>query len=364
MALLLAGLGAAPGPGQAARGGEVPSPAIDLAAWIDGGSDADTAARLAPSLSSLTTLFPVLHVYSGAGIRDVGGEGAQDLIARAEDLGLAVLPAVQNLGDSGFDAGPVRAMLADPAARARHVAALAGDVVGDRLDGLNLDYESLAPGDRDAFTAFVAELGAALHARGKRLTVCVPARTSADPTWDAPRAFDYVGLAHMADELVYLAYDWSWPGGEPGPIAPLGWVREVARFAVAASPAASVRLGLPLYGYDWGGPRTLPVPQRDLPTWGAARGEPMGPPALPEAARGMDVGSVFRAAYRDAEGRTHRVFGEPASGLQEKIAAGRTLGVTRFALWRAEYGEATTIEAVSRERRGGTPIVTEDDSVR
>ncbi|GAC1648753.1 MAG: hypothetical protein NVS4B8_22100 [Herpetosiphon sp.] len=50
-----------------------------------------------------------------------------------------------------------------------------------------------------------------------------------------------------------MTYDYSWRGSvEPGPIAPLAWVSQVAEYARSIVPAGKVQMGVPFYAYNWG----------------------------------------------------------------------------------------------------------------
>ena len=48
-----------------------------------------------------------------------------------------------------------------------------------------------------------------------------------------------------------MTYDYHWATSGPGPVAPIGWVRAVIRYAKSQIPAARIVLGIGLYGYDW-----------------------------------------------------------------------------------------------------------------
>ena len=50
-----------------------------------------------------------------------------------------------------------------------------------------------------------------------------------------------------------MGYDYHWATSPPGPVAPVGWIRAVLRYAKTQIPASKIILGIPLYGYDWSG---------------------------------------------------------------------------------------------------------------
>ena len=81
--------------------------------------------------------------------------------------------------------------------------------------GIDIDYEKLRAGDRQVFTAFISELAAALHARGKVLSVALFAKTT--NAGYAPRnmAQDYAAIGRVADQVRIMTYDITGP--PPGP---------------------------------------------------------------------------------------------------------------------------------------------------
>src|SRR4029079_15730226 len=103
--------------------------------------------------------------------------------------------------------------------------------------------------------------GAALGGDGKVLSIPVGARTAATNWWPV---HDYAGLGKVADRFRIMAYDYSYPGGTPGAIAPLPWVKQVVAYAVTVVPAGRIQLGAPLYAYDW------PKDAAAADGWGAA----------------------------------------------------------------------------------------------
>ena len=72
----------------------------------------------------------------------------------------------------------VHKLVSDPLRRAALIASLVGLVDVNGYDGINLDLEKGTPQDRDNFSALVGELAAALHARGRHLSVNVSPKFS------------------------------------------------------------------------------------------------------------------------------------------------------------------------------------------
>lgn len=155
-----------------------------------------------------------------------------------------------NMGDSGFDPDLAHAILTDPAVRERAIASMLAKAEGLGVAGIQVDFENILPEDRDAYTDFLRELKARLTPLGLTLSVAAAAKTSDTATgWGG--ATDYAAIGQIVDYFYIMAYDEHWLGGEPGPVASLGWVERVIRYATGVMPSQKILLGMPAYGYEW-----------------------------------------------------------------------------------------------------------------
>ncbi|MFT3769776.1 MAG: glycosyl hydrolase family 18 protein [Minicystis sp.] len=164
-----------------------------------------------------------------------------------------LMPTIQ--AENPPDRDHAHTMLHDPALRKQHVAAIVALVLEHHYDGVDLDYEhlnqTLGEGqtireEGKAFSAFVAEVGAALHAHGKALSLAVPVQGSNNGI------YDYEALSASADHVHVMGYDYHWEDGPHlGPVAPLGWVRAVVDY-IGTIDGGQRRdrfiLGVPNYG--------------------------------------------------------------------------------------------------------------------
>jgi spore germination protein len=141
-------------------------------------------------------------------------------------------------------------LLTDEIVAAHAIEQIIEYVTAEGYEGLDLDLEAVEPQDRPAYTAFVAALGAALHERGRMLTLALPAK-SGDVTTGWAGAYDYAALGAHADLITIMAYDYRGAWSEPGPVAPYDWVEQVLAFATSQIAPEKVLLGLAFYGYDW-----------------------------------------------------------------------------------------------------------------
>lgn len=155
-------------------------------------------------------------------------------------------------GTVGFDANLAHRVLSNPAIRANLVTNLVNLTTKDGWDGISVDVEKTPPGDRNNFSAFVAELGKALKAKDKILNISIPAKFVDYPSDLWSGAYDYAAIGKAADQIILMTYDEHGLGTTQGPVASEGWVDRVIKFAVGKIPKEKIVLGLPVYSFDWG----------------------------------------------------------------------------------------------------------------
>ncbi len=164
------------------------------------------------------------------------------------EAGLRVVPSIVN---GGFDRARVAAIIHDPERRAAHIQEILALVQAEGYDGIDIDYESLLPEDREAFSLFIEELAAGLHQEGKLLSIAVHAKTAEPGEWEGAQAQDWARLGAAVDEFKIMTYDYHHGASPAGPIAPLAWVDRVLRFAATQVPPQKTFMGVHFYGYDW-----------------------------------------------------------------------------------------------------------------
>ncbi len=244
-------------------------------------------------------------------------------VLRAE--GALVVPAIANYRNKRWDSVTVSEVLADPATRLRHVEAIVRLVTARGFDGIDIDYEHLQGSDRSNFSTFVSTLAVAMHQRGRLLSVTVHPKTWEPGPQGKNQAQDYAAIGGAADEVRIMLYDYHWDTSEPGPLAPIRWVRSVMEFAATQVPPRKLVLGLATYGYDWVGSRGRSLMWREIrqlrrrydaePRWSTRHKAPW-------------------FTYVDDRGRPHTVWYENARSLRAKAAVVSELGLAGAHYWR------------------------------
>jgi spore germination protein YaaH len=189
---------------------------------------------------------------------DIGSRDDETLKQFAHDHGLTVEPSLFTVS-----AWLNHAILTDDQARANAIQSIVAYTEWGNYGGFDLDLEGVDPSDRQAFSDFVADLGSALHDRGKSLTLALPPKER-DTTVGWAGAYDYAALGPSADLVTIMAYEYRGPFSGPGSVAPYAWVERAAQFASQQIEPDKVLLGLAFYGYDWnttsGGTRSVGYP--------------------------------------------------------------------------------------------------------
>lgn len=212
-------------------------------------AELSTISAAAPLLNEVSPFWYAAH---GAAIDLLGnGTTLDNTVASLRAAGLKVMPSIVDGNGKGVMAG----ILAEPAQRANHVQQITNLAVAKNYDGIDIDYEVFAftdgraswPTTKPNWISFVTELGAALHAQGKLLSITVP------PVWNDGTAgytvYSQAEIAPHVDRVRLMVYDWS--VSTAGPISPLFWVQSVIAYSNTVVPAAKLQLGVPAYGRHW-----------------------------------------------------------------------------------------------------------------
>lgn len=218
-----------------------------VAGWIPYWLQKEAFAVIQKNPDLFTTLSPFWYELTSQGDLIVFPNGEDPaIIGFAKNYGIAIIPLIAN----SYNSQPVSTVLNDPVLRQRHIQTIVNTVFRMGYDGIEIDYENLFVTDKEVFVLFLRELKAALGVN-KKVVATIMAKTKAIGNTSASTAHDYYGIGQAVDTVRIMAYDYSWT--TPGPIAPADWVKQVLNYAVTLIPREKLEVGLPTYGYNWGG---------------------------------------------------------------------------------------------------------------
>lgn len=236
-----------------------PSPKLYVSAWFAPFDITRGLQSFTEHTNDLNEINPVWYnlnsSYNQPGVEtfttNLFHKGPIETLARTN--GVKLVPTIQNWGTTNFDPKVISRIINNPVDRYEHVREILELVIENEYDGIDIDYENLLVTDMEEFSAFIRELGTALHDHGKLLSIALHPKTTTEANWSGPGAQDWVVMAQYADELKIMVYDFHWISYHAGPISPLDWLRDVLEYAATIPEAkGKIIIGLPLYGYDWG----------------------------------------------------------------------------------------------------------------
>ena len=169
------------------------------------------------------------------------------------NAGMTIIPTITD----GTEKLVLANLLSKPVSRKQVVDAIVATVASQNYDGIDLDFEGFAFIDPNTtwkttapnWVLFIKELGAALHAQKKILSITTPYLFNPAEKQKGYFVYAWAEVAPHIDRLRIMTYDYS--TSRPGPIGPISWVEKTVEYAVSIMPASKVYLGLPGYGKDW-----------------------------------------------------------------------------------------------------------------
>ncbi len=169
------------------------------------------------------------------------------------NAGFKIIPTITD----GMDKLVLAKLLAKSSDRASVIKPIVDLVMSKNYDGIDLDFEGFAfvdgtaswPTTKPNWVLFVKELSAALHAKGKLLSITAPVHFPLTEKQKGYTVYAWADIATHIDRLRIMTYDYS--TSRPGPIGPIAWVERTLKYAVSIMPASKVYIGLAGYGRDW-----------------------------------------------------------------------------------------------------------------
>ncbi len=263
-----------------------------------------------------------------------------------QDRNVKVVPIIQN--ESRWDEFTVT--IGTPEKQQAIVDRIVEMVEDKGYDGIQIDFEAINATDADLLTAFMKLISAEMRSRSLIISQAVIARLSDTPSvWGG--AYDYEELAKYNDFIVVMAYDFTPAGAsEPGPVAPLPWVRQVLSYTTSQVDPSKVFLGVPFYGYDWDLEESPPATSFGYD--GA-----IDRLAMPGATGGFSAesGSPW-IRYIDEEGHEHEAWYENSESLELKLQAALDYEVAGFGAWRLGTDDPDNWRVISNLETPASPV--------
>lgn len=284
---------------------------------------------LRENLDVITTVIPWMWQVTPLGlVEDFSVSDVAGALHLAGTHGIKSHALIHNIGETqtgtvNFSGSMIHQVLADPTTRSRTIETIYRHLVNWGMNGVHVDFENVQPSDRQNLNQFLKELYERMKPAGIEVSIAVPAKTQENYVNAFSGAYDYATISRYVDAMMIMAYDEHWRGGPPGPVASIGWVERVVRYAISAGvPPEKIILGVPAYGYDWPpNGRGRAVTYRQAIEQASQHGAKI---------QWDDTAKV--PYYRYAGGR--EVWFEDRSSLSHKLEIVKKYGLAGISLWR------------------------------
>ncbi len=264
------------------------------------------------------------------------GAGVQMEMTAARTAGIKPFLVLANYNNVTDRADPaiVNRMLTNPQSAAGLVQEVAAVAKKEQLGGVTVDFEDIAPSDRQPLVSFVTALRAALTPLHMLTMVCLPEQSSSA---GGQSPYDYRALGQAANLAMLITYDEHTPAGKPGPIATLSNVTRTVQYALQLIPRQKILLGLADYGYDWSSAGAVEVSMNQAQQLAAQHG----------ATVTLDAASQSPTFSYSANGVTHTVWFENGQSLGELVHLAGMYGLGGFAVWHLGAENAQFWQAIA-----------------
>lgn len=245
--------------------------------------------------------------------------------------------AIWGLFKNAFDPDWTKEMLRNPKQRLAVEEEIIRLAKAYRLEGINLDFESIYEEDRDYLSQFVRELFIMTREADLFLSMDVT-RPGGSPNWSL--CYDRRELANALDYIFLMAYEEYYAGGgESGPVASLPWTEESIQMMLEEVPAEQLVLGIPLYVRRW---------QEPLTGTGKARSKALTLNGVQNIIDERELTPVwdpgarqFKVSYEDEEG-TYQIWLEDALSMYQRVQLIHEYQLAGFGAWRKGFETDST----------------------
>lgn len=265
----------------------------------------------------------------------IRGNNRPDVTNFARAKGIKVVPMIQN--DPTKD--DFNKLMSDQNKVNSILDTIAKQIQDNLYDGYQVDFEDLNAASEPLLTNFMRGLAARLRPMGKMVTMAVVSRTDTS-TSQFSAAYNYSDLAPLVDLVTVMTYDFSWSGGDPGPVAPIDWQQRVMNYAVPRLGANKILLGVPFYGYDW----DVTKRQTDKTVKAVSRSYDETMQLQKDNNGTFGYNDVAQTPYLTyvKDNDTHQVYFENNRSIQAKFDLMKHLQLRGFAAWRLGHEGADT----------------------
>lgn len=227
---------------------------IETNAYAEQEAGAKAAQDVAEVAQYLTYVSPFSYQVNADGtLNDINDEA---IIQTARNNNIAPLMIITNFRNGNFDTELAHQILTNVNIQQNLINNVLTIMRNKGYYALNIDFERIAPEDRQLYNDFLRNITTQLHNNNFEVSTALAPKTTDVTTGAWHGAHDYKAHGEIVDFVIIMTYEWGWSGGPPMAVAPINEVRKVLNYALSVIPSKKIMMGAPLYGYDWSLPYT------------------------------------------------------------------------------------------------------------
>jgi spore germination protein YaaH len=309
--------------------GSAPKPAITLLMYLV--NRPDSIASFRAHADKVSIIAPQTFSMDAKGF--ISGEVPPEVLRIAAEKHVAVMPLVVN---RGFNQPLMHTVLDTPESRARAIRYLIYYALRDGYLGFQFDYENIHYTYRDKFTVFFKEAAREFHRHKLQLSAAIVGRLDDSRNSNSPGGYDnwsgvydYTEMGRHADFISVMAYAEHGATADPGPVAGLPWVKQIAEYSTKTIGARKISLGVPFYGMRW----EAADPGADRKRRGRSARYTDAAAAMKTAEPMWDETENSPHISFDNNGRRTELWFENARSLQIKLHLAHQMGFPGISAW-------------------------------
>lgn len=153
----------------------------------------------------------------------------EELIRLAREYGVSPLMHLSTLTPEGnFSSALADALLNNPPVQDILIDRVLETMRAKGYDGLDVDFEFIAPENRQAYVDFIQKVADRLNPEGYIVVTALAPKTSGDQPGLLYEGHDYAGIGAASNAVLLMTYEWGYSAGPPMAVAPIGNVRQGA----------------------------------------------------------------------------------------------------------------------------------------
>ncbi len=205
------------------------------------------------------SVSPVWYSLKADGSLAADEKGVDKLAKLSGDNDIKIVASI-----ASFSHDDMSSMLNSSANYSRFIGELTEIADAKVIDGIDLDFESTKLTDKTKFLNMVKDVSKILKDRKKIFSFTVIPKWGDNVAYqslvETRQVQDWQILSQYADEIRIMTYDYtSQKSLVPGPVAPIGWMESVLKYALTKVPKEKLWLGIHLYGYEWVNKKYVPT---------------------------------------------------------------------------------------------------------